>query len=224
MINKIVFSLLVFNSIAFSQNQPKFSFVSSSNNYYSVEEYFPFNTQTHYTFESNFGEIDSFLECAGDEIKATYESSGIFYQQSYISKPDGIYVTNTKNEILFFGNDVKFSEPVLRFPRNLHKGLNWEWEGFEVVNNEDTVSLSVRGNVVGTETIITELGEFNCLKIESTFTEYGNKTNYLTEWLAPNVGIVKAQAILKGDGFTAMLQEFLGFDELFFEVIEINPK
>lgn len=62
------------------------------------------------------------------------------------------------------------------------------------------------------------------MKIKSIFTEYGNKTNYLTEWLAPNIEIVKAQATLKGDGFTATLQEFFGLDELFFELIEVNQK
>ncbi len=222
MIFKIILSSTALYFITLGQDLAHLSISTSSNDSYSVEKYFPLDTEVNYLFDTNFGDVEAFMEWKDEEIFITYETSGIFYQQSYISKSDGIYVTSSKNEILFFGNDVKYSEPVLRFPKNLKQGMTWAWDGFEIVNEEDTVSLSVKGKVVGYETVSTELGDLSCVKIESIFTEYGTKTNYLTEWLAPQIGIVKAEAVLKGDGFAAWLQEFLGFDQLYFDLIEIN--
>ena len=101
MISKSILLSIIFCYVNFSQNLHEINFASSSNNDYSVEEYFPFNTKSSYTFESNFGEIESFLELENSEVTAIYETSGIFYQQTYISKPEGIYVTATKMKFFF---------------------------------------------------------------------------------------------------------------------------
>lgn len=185
-------------------------------------EYFPLNTETSYLYDSNAGETESAVIARGEELALTFDAGKMSYKQQFFKGEDGIYLTRTESSaLLFFGTKVTYPEPVLRLPLPLEIGETWVWQGFEIADG-DTGKLTITGEALGEEIVTTPIGEFNCLKIQLKInSEHGSK-NTVTEWLAPEIGVVKFHAALEGKGLTAFLQDIFGLDELTFDLRGFN--
>jgi hypothetical protein len=185
-------------------------------------EYFPLNTEVSYLYDSNAGETESGVVPSGDELVLTFDAGKMSYKQQFFKGEDGIYLTRTESSaLLFFGTKVTYPEPVLRLPLPLEIGETWVWQGFEIADG-DTGKLTITGEALGEEIVTTPIGEFNCLKIQLKInSEHGSK-NTVTEWLAPEIGVVKFHAALEGKGLTAFLQDIFGLDELTFDLRGFN--
>jgi len=181
-------------------------------------EYFPLKTDVSYLYDSNAGETEAGVNPNGEEFILTFDAGKISYEQQFFKGDNGIYLTRTESSaFLFFGTKVTYPEPVLRLPLPIQIGEEWKWEGFEIANG-DTGTLTIKGEALGEEVVKTPVGEYNCLKIQLKIeSEHGSK-NTVTEWLAPDIGVVKFHAALEGTGLTAFLQDIFGLDELTFDL------
>jgi hypothetical protein len=185
-------------------------------------EYFPLNTDVAYLYDSNAGDTESEVNPNGDELVLTFDAGKISYEQQFFKGEDGIYLTRTESSaFLFFGKKVTYPEPVLRLPLPLQIGKKWKWEGFEIAGG-DTGSLTIEGEALAEEVIMTPVGEFSCLKIQLKINSAHGSKNTVTEWLAPGIGVVKFHALLEGTGLTAFLQDLLGLDELTFDLTGVE--
>jgi len=185
-------------------------------------EYFPLNYNYIYHFKSNAGETVAEIDTIGNERIISFETTGISYCQNLLRKEDGIYLTRTKSSaFLFFGSDIIYPKPALRLQIPIKIGDNWRWNGFEVADG-DTGLLSIEGVAMGEEEIATPAGVFQCLKIQQNVVSIKGSSSIVTEWLAPDIGIIKSHSILKGVGITALIQELFGLDEITFELSHIE--
>jgi len=181
-------------------------------------EYFPLKTDVSYLYDSNAGDTESGVNPNGEELVLTFDAGNISYEQQFFKGQDGIYLTRTESSaFLFFGTTVTYPEPVLRLPLPLQVGKKWKWEGFEIAGG-DTGSLTIEGEALAEEIVTTPVGEFSCLKIQLKIKSEHGSNNIVTEWLAPEIGVVKFHALLEGTGLTAFLQDLLGLDELTFDL------
>jgi len=187
-------------------------------------EYFPLKRDVLYSYDSNAGDTEAEVSEDDDELVLTYNAGSITYEQQFFKGNDGIYLTRTETSaLLFFGSKVTYPEPVLRLPLPLEVGKSWEWEGLETAGS-DTGKLTIKGKAIGEEVVKTPLGEFKCLKILLDIeSEMGSK-NIVTEWLAPEIGVVKFHAELEGSGITGFLQDLMGLDEITFELTGLEEK
>lgn len=189
-------------------------------------EYFPFITERTLIYNSNFGETKTTVAQNGNTYTISNTSDDFNYVQSFLKKDDGIYITSTEHYLdvfLFISseNKIRYSEPALRIPFPLDIESQWFWEGIEYYDDDDSSNISIAGRFVGVETLSTEAGEFECVRIELVIeSEYGS-SSVINEWLAPNIGLVKLHAELEGSGLIGVLQGILGFDEIKFQLKEI---
>lgn len=187
-------------------------------------EYFPLNPELLYKFDSSLGSTKAEFEQQGEQVVLTFDAPSISYQQSLMKSDTGIMLTRTKTSaFLFFGNDISYAEPVLRIPFPLNLDDTWEVEGLETEGG-DTTLLKIRGKVLGEELVMTEYGNFVCLKIQQQVSSEGGSSNTLTEWFAPHIGLVKSHAVMEGSGITGMLQDVFGLDEVTFQLVSVEKK
>ncbi len=181
-------------------------------------EYFPLKRDVLYNYDSNAGDTEAEVSEVDDELVLTYNAGSITYEQQFFKGKDGIYLTRTETSaFLFFGSKVTYPEPVLRLPLPLEVGSSWEWEGLETAGS-DTGKLTIKGEAVGEEIIVTPMGELKCLKITMHIESEMGSRNTVTEWLAPEIGVVKFHADLEGSGITGFLQSLMGLDEINFDL------
>jgi hypothetical protein len=185
-------------------------------------EYFPLNTDVSYFYDSNAGDTEAGVDPSGEQLVLTYDAGKISYEQQFFKGEDGIYLTRTESSaLIFFGTTVTYPEPVLRLPLPLQVGKKWTWEGFEIADG-DTGTLTISGEAIAEEVVKTPVGEFNCIKIQLRIeSEHGSK-NTITEWLAPEIGVVKFHAAIEGTGLAAFLQYIFGLDELTFDLTGVE--
>lgn len=185
-------------------------------------EYFPLKTNVYYKYDSNAGDTEAEVNPEGDELVLTYNAGSLKYEQQFFKGEKGIYLTRTESKaLIFFGTTVTYPEPVLRLPLPLQVGEEWLWEGLEIADG-DTGKLTISGEALAEEVIETPLGPISCLKVRlKVESEHGSK-NTVTEWLAPEIGVVKFHADLEGSGITGFLQDLFGLDEVTFDLTEIE--
>jgi hypothetical protein len=187
-------------------------------------EFFPFSTDKIYHFTSNLGDTKAQFVTTDDGVTLTFDAPNMEYRQTLVKQDSGVFLKRTEmSAFWFFGNDIKYVEPVLRIPFPLQRGDSWEWHALETEDN-DTTNLTIRGRVIGEEKIFTPLGEFNCVKIQQHVASENGSNNTLTEWFAPNVGLVKSHAVLEGSGITGMIQSLFGYDEVTFQLVSVEGK
>ena len=212
--------LLIFSNTVFAQLALKYvseNIVNSSKIFGS--EYFPLNSDSVIIFDSNVGETTSTIEKEENEYVINYESSTMTYRQNIIRNNEGIFITKIENKFLLFGDEITYSEPLLRLPANAQIGDTWFWEGYEI-NDGDSAKIFVEGKIVSEEEVKTAGGSFLALKTFTKINFDDGSTDELYEWFAPEIGIVKIRAKVGGNGFTGTIQDILGLDELYFSFLK----
>jgi hypothetical protein len=198
-------------------NRESFEVIRANKEY--GKEYFPLNIGKVYHFDSNVGETTAEFKPDDNGVILTFDAPNMEYKQTLLQKDEGIFLTRTETSaFMFFGNDIKYTEPVLRIPFPVKQGDKWEWHALET-EDEDTTKLTIKGEILGEEFVTTPAGKFKSLKIRQYVSSEGGSSNVLTEWFAPQIGLVKSHAVLEGQGITGMIQDLLGFDEVQFELV-----
>ncbi|MCX7876424.1 MAG: DUF3108 domain-containing protein [Melioribacteraceae bacterium] len=189
------------------------------------KELFPLSATKEYIYNSTFGDtkVKAFIQ--NDLINTKSESEKFKYYQKLELKNDGIFVNNTYQWVKVFlfinqENTITYLKPLRRYALPLFVGLEWKDETTEFIDDEgNPVKLSAK--VLAEETIKTEAGTFNTLKIQTIVESKGGSKNIVTEWLAENIGMVKTHIEIQGGGLTGMLRDLLGFGTVDFELKKI---
>lgn len=187
-------------------------------------EYFPLSKNSTYIYDSNLGNTIAKTKPAGKGIQLDYKSGKISYKQNLYSDSTGIYLTQVENKAFFWSNKVTYSKPVLRIPFPLKIGETWSWEGYEFHDNGDKNRMMLKGKAHSIDTIETANGKYRCLKITIQIKSESGSSSTLTEWLAPEIGIVKVHAKMQGKGIASLVQKFMGLQEVNFTLAELKEK
>ena len=109
----------------------------------------------------------------------------------------------------------------MRMPLPLIPGKEWFCESDEYTDG-DTNSVSVKGKVLGNEKITVPLGIYDAMVVETIIEGSTGSKNYITEWYAAGVGLIKVKIIVSGGGLMGFARDILGFGEIYFELKEIR--
>ncbi len=225
----ILYSVIVI-SLIFFQNTS--SLKTDNSNLLSLttiaaaNEYFPLNNKKILIYKSDFGETKFTTQNTSSYTVAEFSSDRFIYRQKLLVKSDGVYVKETyqKINVLLFVNqeaDFSYSEPLPRLKFPLLEGQSWRWEGTEF-NKKERNSLSIKSNVIGSETVRVTAGEFKTVKVVTEIESESGTKNKVTEWYAKDVGIVKSEIAIQGGGLMGFARDLLGYGNLRFELAEIK--
>ncbi len=217
---KLLLFLLAIASLLSAQTQIGLASkldISNLQNVYS-KEYYPLGNGDGRIYDSPVGEAEMEVEKVDTGYSINYSGLGVDYTQTLRYQGDSLYITKTQNEVFFFGTTITYGEPMLKIPFPLTDSSKWSWQGDQIID-EDTTTIILSGSVAGMDSVQTEIGSYNCLKLYFEINS-GQYTDRVTEWLAPGIGIVKSEAIIDGGGFTGFLQNLLGLDKIVFKLLK----
>ena len=186
----------------------------------SILNHFPLVDGLKWRYESNMGEVTSWVTLADDQYTVTSESSPLDIKQVFRLTPEGLILVEAEMDTWLTSDRRTYLPSLLRFPLTVTVGEEWIWEGKELVD-DDIINSVVKGKIVGWEVITVPAGTYRCLNVLITTTSDDGTTTSSTQWLAPGVGIVKADIAVDAGGFSGFIITILGFDTYNLELAEI---
>jgi len=222
-INTIYFLLLFFLFAVFSDATSE-----KEETALNVNSYFPVNNDITLVYMSSFGECITHYTQDGGLTISSSEADNFEYMQAMSIKEDGIYVTETYQFLkifLFIKKEATstYEKPLLRFPLPLLLDTEWEWEGDEYSDGEK-YNVHTKGKVLGNESVITEAGKFDAVKLETIIESSSETKNKVTEWFTEGIGLIKANVKIEGGGFMGFMRDILGYGTIEFELEEIRKQ
>ena len=184
-------------------------------------DHFPLAAGRRWTYESNLGEVSSWVEVSGNECRVLSTSSALDTEQKMVLAPEGVYLLATKSKVYFVKSERTYQPPLLRLPLPLKVGRTWNWSGKETVDGEEIRTI-VTGSVEAEEKVTAPAGEFTCLRVKVDTACSDGTTASSTQWLAPGVGIVKASIAIDAGGLSGFLISLLGMDTFTLELKEMK--
>ena len=153
---------------------------------FNLVDYYPLNQGNTWTYESRWGSTELYTEIALVDGSETVNGTDF----ARIAHSWGVeYRAVTANGMEFY-KEIDFSDddpevhtpPVVLIPAQLTIG-----QTYSITSAAFTYTLTV----MGVETVTVPAGTFqDCLKVEVEVVENGH-TEYITEWFAPGVGLVR---------------------------------
>ena len=188
--------------------------------------YFPVNLSETLTYKSDFGETKSWMTKEDSVIVFHNESDDFKYRQKLLINNTGVYVIETYQRFKVFlfihkEGTYTYEKPLLRIPFPIVEGQQWNWKGTEF-SDGDTSTVWVKGKVIGLDSVTTEAGKFEAMKVESIIQTSDKTKNILTEWFAPGIGMVKMHLSIQGGGLMAFVRNLLGYSDINFELTKIS--
>lgn len=191
----------------------------------SLSIYFPANDNVTLVYKTSFGESTSRYTHSNEYVISSNEADKFKYIQKLLIKDDGVYVLETYQYLRIFlfikkEDRYTYSKPLIRIPFPLSSGKEWQCESDEY-SNGDTNKVILKGKVIGSEILKTNIGDFETIKLE-TIIESGSSKNSATEWYASGIGLVKAKIVIDGGGLMGFVRDILGYSEVNFELVAIR--
>lgn len=185
--------------------------------------YDPYIKTIKLIFESDFGEVFSQIKNENGKQYIKADGNDFKYYQELVITDSSISILDTYSKfkyLLFFTKEMKifYKEPVIRFPLPLEKGKTWTWNGYEYFGDDDSSTVVLVGRVAGEEKIKVPAGEFTAMKVVTELVTGMGSKNTITEWIVPDIGIIKTHITIEGSGFTGFLRTILGYSEVTFEL------
>lgn len=192
------------------------------------KEYVPYSDKVTLVYKSNFDETLSKTEMKDNIAVLENKSDDFIYRQTYMLANDGLYITETYQKIkilIFFKAEKKvtYNKNLLKIPFPVQTGQQWSCERTEYCDG-DSNKVSLVSKCKGLEEVTVTAGKFSAMKLETTVKSEDGSTNYVEEWIVPNVGLVKAKIKMEGGGLTGTVRGLLGLSELNFELVAIKNK
>lgn len=224
--NTVLIGLYILFNIFSDVNQPAEKIADDNKIKNSGPEYFPVNEKVILTYKSDFGETRSWIVKEKGSLKFYNQSDDFNYQQKLLINDQGVFVEEVYQKINIFlfikqEGSYTYSKPMLRVPFPIVDNAQWNWIGKEFCDG-DTGTVSLTGKIIGLDTILTEAGKFEALKIETIIETSDETKNIITEWFAAGVGMVKMHLSIKGGGFLAFIGSILGYGDVDFELKKIS--
>lgn len=218
MIKKTTFVLICLLSATFASD-------ISTKKVYS-KELFPLSNTKQYVYESSFGEATIRAFLADGLIETKSEAGNFKYHQKLEMRENGLFIHQTYQWVKLLlivkkESRVSYKRPLLRYSFPLFVGKEWNDETIEYVNG-DSNKVVLKGKVLSEEIVNTGAGKFSAIKIETVVDSYGGSKNIVTEWIAPDIGLVKARIDIKGGGIMGFARDVLGYGTIEFELKEIK--
>jgi len=186
----------------------------------SIIDHFPLVDGLKWKYESNLGEVVSWVTVTGNQYTVTSESSPLDIKQVFRLTPEGLILIEAEMDTWLTSDRRTYLPSLLRFPLTVTIGGEWIWEGRELVD-DDIINSVVKGKIIGWDNITVPAGTYRCLEVLITTTSDDGTTTSSTQWLAPGVGIVKAKIAVDAGGFSGFVIALLGFDTYSLELQEI---
>lgn len=192
-------------------------------------EYVPYNEKLILVYTSSFNETKSQTDIVNNSVILENKADKFIYRQKFEMHSDGLYITETYQKIkvlLFFKVEKKvtYNKDLLKIPFPVKTGQQWSCDRTEYLDNGDSNKISLVSKCIGAEELKLKAGTFQTMKLETVIKSGDGSTNYIEEWIAPNVGLIKSRIKMTGGGLTGTVRDVLGLGELNFELVEIKSR
>jgi hypothetical protein len=191
-------------------------------------DYFPIDPSLKLVYNSSMGEAYAVIKKKGNHYIMDLRNDDFYFVKPVFVENDSVFLTKLEQEVdvfLFISSSasVTYNRPYLRFPFPLKNKDTWIWNGVEYIDEENPDTIKVSGKVLGSETVQTEAGKFDCMKFQIDIhkKKSGSHTKFY-EWRAPKIGLVKLEAFIDSKGFIGTVMNLLGYDEMIFELKKIG--
>ncbi len=188
----------------------------------SLAEHFPLEENLGWRYNSNLGEVKSTVIVENERLTIDSRSRRLDIVQNYILAPEGVFLTSAESRAFLYFSRRTYHPYFLRFPAEIPIGRTWEWKGKEVMDRKKIVESRAQGVIEGREKVTVPAGEFDCLRVTVETVSDDGTVSSSTQWLAPRVGIVKAEVEIEAGGISGLLISLLGFDTYFLELLEMT--
>jgi len=226
--NTVLIGLYILFNIFSDVNPPAEKIANSNKIKNNGPEYFSANEKVILTYKSDFGETKSWIVKDKGSVKFYNQSDNFKYRQKLLINDHGVFVEEVYqkiNVLLFIKQEGSYiySKPMLRVPFPIVDNAEWNWSGQEFCDG-DTGTVSLTGKIIGLDTVLTEAGKFEALKIETIIESSDETKNIITEWHAAGLGMIKMHLSIEGGGFLAFVGDILGYGDIDFELKKISKK
>jgi len=225
--NKIAFLLIIITILFGFDYTTTVDGADVDSNFYFGEEYFSLNPDVKLIYESTFGETVCTTRLEDDEYIQEFISDEFRMIQQLKLDTNKLCITHLEQQldILFFTAHsivVNYNEPAQLVSIPVQKDIISQWTGLEYVNDYPADTIVITSEYLGNETITSEAGEFDCIKLVFIIKKASGKVNTYYEWRAPNVGLVQLTAEVDQKGFVGLMTQILGYDEIVFLLKKIE--
>jgi hypothetical protein len=193
-----------------------------------TSNYFPTDPSLKLIYNSSMGEAYAVIKRKGNNYIMDLRNDDFYFIQTVHVANDTVFLTKLDQQVdvfLFISSSasVTYNRPYLRFPFPLKNNDSWTWNGVEYIDEQNPDTIKVSGKVLGSETVETEAGKFECVKfqIDINKKKSGSHTRFY-EWRTPKIGLVKLEAFIDSKGFIGTVMNLLGYDEMKFELKKIG--
>jgi len=187
-----------------------------------LESSFPLLDGLAWRYDSNLGDARAWVEQTGEDLVLHSRAPHLVMEQRMRILPRGVFIYSAHSEVYFVDTDRRYDPPMLRFPLPLSLGDSWEWKGKEIVDEDETIDSTVRGEVAGKETVEVPAGRFEAYRVVVTTESSDGTTSSSSQWLVPRVGTVKTRIDIEAGGLTGFMVWLLGYDVLEFELSAVE--
>lgn len=168
-----------------------------------ARDYLPLRSGMRWTYDSNHGEYtvqvaETRPGVAGDFAVVATDLHGTITHEVFAEDSRGVLLY--RRGLRDAEEMVEPAQPYL--PEPLAPGQTWEWEGTIGV-----APASLRGTIVGIESIQVEAGRFDALHVRHEL-QYKGYTTTTDLYLAPGIGPVKSDALAGNSRLTAELAAY----------------
>ncbi|UCH65189.1 MAG: hypothetical protein JSW63_11360 [Ignavibacterium sp.] len=196
-------------------------------NFHFGEEYFSLNPDVKLVYESTFGETICTTWLEEDQYVQEFISDEFIMIQQLKLDTNKLCITYLEQQldILYITAHsivVNYNEPSQLVSIPVQKDIKSQWTGLEYVNDHPADSIVITSEYLGNETITSEAGEFDCIKLVFVIKKASGKVNNYYEWRAPDVGLVQLTAEVDQKGFVGLMTQILGYDEIVFRLKKIE--
>lgn len=177
--------------------------------------YFPLVPGTVKTYDSNHGEVTvKTLQDSGESrFISVFKVSFVNSKEYLLKTNEGVFCQNRSTKALLKSDNFYYEPlmPTFLFP--VEAGKRWDWEGSKVSGGKQLkVKLTVE--IIGEDSVSVPAGDFICIKLNRQLECEDGSKEFFTQWLAPGVGVVKAEGKMEGTGITGFVQKLFGAGNL----------
>ena len=111
--------------------------------------------------------------------------------------------------LFFKKSEFKYDPPYIMYQFPLIQKNKWSWYGNKIAGI-DTIKSRYTAEVCGQETVSVTAGAFNCIKIKMTNEDEKGNYEEFYQWLAPGIGVVRGEGVMKGTGLIGLITKITG--------------
>jgi hypothetical protein len=194
----------------------------------TTADYFPLSEGNEWIYKSNLGKYVITVKKGNlpDEYIYISKVKGTKTEAFLVVGSSAIVCRKQKTRIYLYKEESSYKPYLIRYLLPIKKGKKFSWNGTKIRGRKNIIS-ELTGEIDAEKhTVEVPAGEFECLKLHTSYICDDGTQQYFTQWLAPDVGIVKMESKMAGKkiGVLGQMQKIFKINSMDMELTEYTIK